>query len=99
MSEHLVRHARLDALGDVLEGADQTGSRKDWQPHRPLTQHSSTYLVPHARLDAVGDVLEGAHVERLLLDPHQLCVGIPPQFPHHQVEGEWRQLRDSKRTM
>mmetsp|Transcript_20449 Transcript_20449/g.61578 ORF Transcript_20449/g.61578 Transcript_20449/m.61578 type:complete len:288 (+) Transcript_20449:529-1392(+) len=52
-------------------------------------------LVTHDGLNAGGDVMEGAHVEGLLLGPHQLGVRVPPQLPHHQVEGEWRQLLEA----
>ncbi len=54
------------------------------------------HLGAHAGLDAVGHVLEGAHVERLLLHPHQLRLGVAPQLPQHQVEGEWRQLQGGR---
>ncbi len=37
--------------------------------------------------------MEGAHVEGLFLRPHKLSARVPPQLPHHQVEGERRQLQ------
>lgn len=72
--------------------------------HRATLSHESTgrdirqeqYLVPHDGLNTGGDVMEGAHVERLLLRPHEFGVGVPLELPHHQVEGERCQLHDNR---
>mmetsp|Transcript_25724 Transcript_25724/g.76130 ORF Transcript_25724/g.76130 Transcript_25724/m.76130 type:complete len:398 (+) Transcript_25724:558-1751(+) len=49
-------------------------------------------LVLEARDHARLDVEVGAHVHRLLLAPHHLCVGVAPELAAHQVKREGRQL-------
>lgn len=50
-------------------------------------------LVPHAGLQAGADVGVGPHVHGLLLAPHELSIGVAPQLPLDQVEGEGHQLQ------
>lgn len=56
-------------------------------------------LVPHAGLKAGADVLVAPHVHGLLLGPHELGIGVPPQLPLYQVEGKGHQLHQADRQV